>query len=79
MITKQISFAQMAKKLNNFSNYSNALDLRFLADAQALYKDGKTATVNITKTPRGIRMRVSFKDPIAYYLPFLEWGTGSIS
>ena len=54
MITKQISFAQMAQKLKNFTNYSNALDLKFLADSQALYKDGKTAKVNVTKTPNGI-------------------------
>lgn len=76
MITKQISFAQMAQKLKNFSNHSNALELKFLADSQSLYKDGKTAKVNVVKIPNGVRMRVSFKDPIAYYLPFLEWGTG---
>lgn len=76
MITKQISFTQIANKLAYFPKFSNALDLTFQEEAKRLYKDGKTVSLDVAKTPIGVRMRVSFRDPIAYYLPFLEWGTG---
>ena len=41
MITKQISFTQMAKKLSNLGGFSSELEQSFLAGAKNLYKDGK--------------------------------------